>query len=67
MAATPLVLCEPTIAILAMRTFRCGPSSIRLTLLNAGLIIWKPKANFSQKPAVNLGNMISKWRGSSIP
>ena len=31
MAATPLVLCEPTMARLAMRTFRSAPSSTRLT------------------------------------
>ena len=31
MAATPLVLCEPTMAILAMRTFLGSPSSMRLT------------------------------------
>ena len=31
MAATPFVLCEPTIARFAMRIFRSGPSSTRLT------------------------------------
>jgi len=31
MAATPFVLCEPTMARFAMRIFRSGPSSTRLT------------------------------------
>ena len=37
-AATPLVLCEPTMARLAMRILRSAPSSIRLMRCNASLV-----------------------------
>ena len=37
-AATPLVLCEPTMARLAMRIFRSAPSSTRLMRLNPSLV-----------------------------
>ena len=63
-AATPLVLCVPTMARLAMRILRCAPSSTRL--------MWRTRSSSPGKRARTssssrrlISKMISRCRGSS--
>ena len=53
-AATPLVLCEPTTARCAMRTFRTGPSSIRLMRCTRASIARIQAANVVEKAPIDL-------------
>ena len=54
MAATPLVLCVPTIARFAIRTLRSGASSIRLTRASLRLVAGMLRPHVVQEPAVDL-------------
>src|SRR5882672_3612525 len=62
MAATPLVLWEPTMARLAMRTLRFGPSSMRLMFATRASSPGKRARTTSSKRRL-ISNMISRWRG----
>ena len=53
-AATPLVLCEPTMARFAMRTCLVGPSSIRLIARHALLVAGEAMANRIEQAAIDL-------------
>ena len=64
-AATPLVLCEPTIARFAMRTCLLAPSSIRLMRSARPSSPGKrPCTEWSRRRLIS--KMISNWRGSNI-
>ena len=63
-AATPLVLCEPTMARLAMRILRSAPSSIRLTRATRPSSPGKRRRTSSRRRRL-ISKMISRWRGSS--
>ena len=63
MAATPLVLCEPTIARLAMRILRSAPSSMRLMRATRPSSPGKRARTSSSKRRL-ISKMISRWRGS---
>ena len=54
MAATPLVLCEPTMARFAMRTFRSPPSSTRLTRSDPSAVAGEPGPDLVEQAAVDL-------------
>ncbi len=62
-AATPFVLCEPTIARLAMRTCLAGPSSIRLARATRPASFGKRERTSSSRRRL-ISNTISRWRGS---
>ena len=64
-AATPLVLCVPTIARLAMRTCFSGPSSIRLIRADAAVVAGELRAHVVEEPAVDLVDDLQVPRGSS--
>ena len=64
MAATPLVLWEPTIAKLAMRTFCSVPSSMRLTRATRPPSPGK-RAWTSSSSRRLISRTISRWRGNS--
>ena len=53
-AATPLVLCEPTIARFAMRILRSPPSSTRLTRSSAALVAREAAPHLRDEAAVDL-------------
>ena len=66
MAATPLVLWDPTMARLAMRILRLAPSSTRLTLLEAALVSGKAVSNHLEQAAVDLENDLKMPRQHMI-
>ena len=65
MAATPLVLCEPTMARLAMRTCLLGPSSMRLMRSTRPPSPGK-RARTSSRSRRLISKMISRCRGSMV-
>ena len=56
MAATPLVLCEPTMARLAMRIFRTGAFFDEADVCHPRFVPGVARPNVIQEPAVDLEN-----------
>ena len=65
MAATPFVLCEPTIARFAIRILRCGVSSTRLTRSTRPSSPGKRLRTESSRRRL-ISRMISRCRGSRV-